>query len=85
MADTNNTDGRQSLSDLGTVLQQQGEAAQAASDARAEDYLAGKIDEPTQVAPLRAQELDKPAHACPGASGPSYPKSSAASGSGSGA
>jgi small subunit ribosomal protein S9 len=59
MADTNNTDGRQSLSDLGTVLQQQGEAAQAASEARAEDYLAGKIDEPTQVAPLRAQELDK--------------------------
>jgi len=37
MADTNNTentDGRQSLSDLGAVLQQQGEAAQAASDER---------------------------------------------------
>ncbi len=59
MADTNNTDGRQSLADLGNVLQQQGEAAQAASDQRAEDYLTGKIDEPTEVAPLRAQELDK--------------------------
>jgi small subunit ribosomal protein S9 len=62
MADTNNTentDGRQSLSDLGAVLQQQGEAAQAASDERAEEYLEGKIDEPVQTAPLRAQELDK--------------------------
>ena len=59
MVDTNNTDGRQSLSDLGTVLQQQGEAAEAAAEQRAEDYLEGKIDEPVQTAPLRAQELDK--------------------------
>jgi len=59
MADTNNTDGRQSLSDLGAVLQQQGAAAEATAEAKAEDYLAGKIDEPTERAPLRAQELDK--------------------------
>ncbi|WP_294045722.1 30S ribosomal protein S9 [Sphingomonas sp.] len=63
MADTNNTDagtsdGRQSLADLGAVLQQQGETAQAASDARADDYLAGNLDEPTETAPLRAQEID---------------------------
>jgi len=63
MADTNNTDannsdGRQSLSDLGAVLQQQGEATQAAAEAKAEDYLAGKIDEPVHRAPLREQEID---------------------------
>ena len=53
------SDNRQSLSDLGNALSQQAEAAHVAADAKAEDYLAGKIDEPTQRAPLRAQELDK--------------------------
>jgi len=53
------SDDRQSLSDLGTVLQQQGEAAQAAAETKADDYLAGKIEEPAQRAPLREQILDK--------------------------
>jgi len=53
------TDNRQSLSDLGAALNQQREAAQAASDERADAYLAGEINEPTQRAPLREQELDK--------------------------
>jgi small subunit ribosomal protein S9 len=53
------SDNRQSLSDLGAALAQQGEAAQASSDARADAYMAGTLDEPTNTAPLRAQELDK--------------------------
>ena len=53
------SDTRQSLSDLGSALSQQAEAAHAASDERADAYLAGQIDEPTQRAPLRQQELDK--------------------------
>ena len=53
------SDNRQSLSDLGNALSQQAEVAHVAADAKAEDYMAGKIDEPVQRAPLRAQELDK--------------------------
>ncbi len=53
------SDNRQSLADLGTALDQQREAVVAQSDARAEEYLAGGIDEPTIRAPLREQELDK--------------------------
>ncbi|MBI0475046.1 30S ribosomal protein S9 [Sphingomonas sp. MA1305] len=53
------SDNRQSLSDLGAALNQQREAAQADSDTRADAYLAGELNEPTQTAPLRAQELDK--------------------------
>jgi len=53
------SDNRQSLSDLGAALQQQGAVAQTASDDKADAYMAGQIDEPTQRAPLRAQELDK--------------------------
>jgi len=53
------TDNRQSLSDLGAALQEQRETAQADADTRAEAYLAGQLDEPTERAPLRAQELDK--------------------------
>mgnify|MGYP002651642383 CR=1 FL=1 len=53
------SDNRQSLSDLGAALQQQGAAAQTAADDKAEAYMAGQIDEPVQRAPLRVQELDK--------------------------
>jgi small subunit ribosomal protein S9 len=56
------SDNRQSLSDLGNIAAgQEAVAAQAAaaSDSRAEDYLAGKIDEPSTPAVLRQQELDK--------------------------
>ena len=53
------SDNRQSLSDLGAALNQQRETAQADSDTRADAYLAGELNEPTQTAPLRAQELDK--------------------------
>jgi small subunit ribosomal protein S9 len=55
------SDTRQSLADLATLAGQQAvaEQAQAASEARAEDYLAGKIDAPTNTAPLREQQLDK--------------------------
>ena len=53
------TDNRQSLSDLGAVLNQQGEAAQAGAEVQADAYLSGQIDEPVQRAPLREQDLDK--------------------------
>ena len=53
------TDNRQSLSDLGAALNQQREGAQASSDASADAYMAGDLQEPTQRAPLREQELDK--------------------------
>ena len=53
------SDNRQSLSDLGAALGQQRDAAVAASDARADSYLAGDLQEPTIRAPLREQELDK--------------------------
>jgi len=53
------SDNRQSLSDLGAALNQQAQAAQAESDARAEAYMAGQLDEPSNRAPLRAQEIDK--------------------------
>ncbi|WP_203310826.1 MULTISPECIES: 30S ribosomal protein S9 [Sphingomonas] len=53
------SDNRQSLADLGAALNQQRDAAQADSDTRADAYLAGELNEPTQTAPLRAQELDK--------------------------
>ncbi len=53
------SDNRQSLADLGAALNQQREAVQAVSEEKAEAYLAGEIDEPTQRAPLRQQELDK--------------------------
>ena len=53
------SDSRQSLSDLSAALNQQRDAAVAQSDERADAYLAGAIDEPVQRAPLREQELDK--------------------------
>ncbi len=53
------SDSRQSLADLGAALGQQRDAAVAQSDARAEDYVAGRIDEPVIRAPLREQEIDK--------------------------
>ena len=53
------SDNRQSLSDLGAALTQQAEGAQASSEVRADAYMAGQIDAPTQAAPLRQQELDK--------------------------
>ena len=46
------SDNRQSLADLGAALNQQREAAVASSDDRADQYLAGQIDEPVQRAPL---------------------------------
>ncbi|RDE06451.1 30S ribosomal protein S9 [Sphingomonas aracearum] len=52
------SDNRQSLSDLGAALEQQREAAVAQSDASADAYLSGQVDEPVQRAPLREQELD---------------------------
>lgn len=52
------SDNRQSLSDLGAALEQQRTGAEEASDERADAYLAGDLNEPTQTAPLRAQELD---------------------------
>ena len=52
------SDNRQSLSDLGAALEQQRTGAEEASDDRADAYLAGDLNEPTQTAPLRAQELD---------------------------
>ncbi len=58
MADANNSDGRQSLSDLGAVLNQEGQAAEAAAEVKAEAYLDGKIDEPVHRAPLREQDID---------------------------
>ncbi|MDF2603640.1 30S ribosomal protein S9 [Sphingomonas sp. ABOLG] len=53
------SDNRQSLADLGAALSEQRETAVAAAEEKAEAYLEGKIDEPSQRAPLRAQELDK--------------------------
>ncbi|MFW2853538.1 30S ribosomal protein S9 [Sphingomonas sp. TX0543] len=53
------SDNRQSLADLGAALAHQHDAAVAASDEKAEAYLDGKIDEPVQRGPLRAQEIDK--------------------------
>ena len=53
------SDNRQSLSDLGAALGQQREAAQQQSDAQADAYMAGQIDEPVQRAPLREQIIDK--------------------------
>ena len=55
----NRSDGRQSLSDLGAALQTQRDAVVASSDEHADAYMAGQLNEPTQTAPLRAQELDK--------------------------
>ncbi|RZF63401.1 30S ribosomal protein S9 [Sphingomonas populi] len=53
------TDNRQSLSDLGAVLNQQGDVAEANAEVKADAYLSGQIDEPVQRAPLREQDLDK--------------------------
>jgi small subunit ribosomal protein S9 len=56
------SDNRQSLSDLGNIAageQAVATQAAAASDGRADDYLAGKIDEPSTPAVLREQILDK--------------------------
>jgi len=53
------TDNRQSLSDLGAVLNQQGEVAETNAEVKADAYLSGQIDEPVQRAPLREQDLDK--------------------------
>jgi len=53
------TDNRQSLSDLGAVLNQQGDIAEANAEVKADAYLSGQIDEPVQRAPLREQDLDK--------------------------
>ena len=53
------SDNRQSLSDLAAALGQQRDTAVAQSDASADAYMAGTVEEPTQRAPLREQELDK--------------------------
>ncbi len=56
------SDNRQSLSDLGAIAageQAVATQAQASAETRAEDYLAGQIDAPSNPAPLRQQELDK--------------------------
>ncbi len=53
------SDNRQSLADLGAALNQQRDAAVAQSDAGADAYMAGAVDEPASRAPLREQELDK--------------------------
>jgi small subunit ribosomal protein S9 len=55
------SDTRQSLADLATLASQQAvaEQAEATSEARAEDYLAGKIEAPSNPAPLREQQIDK--------------------------
>ncbi len=59
------SDTRQSLADLAILAGQQAvvEQAQAHSEARAEDYIAGKLDEPSTPAPLREQQIDKQARA----------------------
>ena len=59
MSDNRQEDTRQSLSDLGAALGQQREAAVVQSDAQADAYMAGQIDEPVQRAPLREQIIDK--------------------------
>jgi small subunit ribosomal protein S9 len=56
------SDNRQSLSDLGAIAAGEEAVAvqaHAATDARADDYMAGKIDPPSTPAVLRQQELDK--------------------------
>ena len=55
------SDTRQSLADLATLAGEQAVAqqAEANSEARAEDYLAGKLDAPVNTAPLREQQIDK--------------------------
>ena len=55
------SDTRQSLADLATLAGEQAVAqqAEANSEARAEDYLAGKLDAPSTPAPLREQQIDK--------------------------
>ncbi|WP_404337119.1 30S ribosomal protein S9 [Sphingomonas sp. MMS12-HWE2-04] len=56
------SDNRQSLSDLGAIAsgeQAVAANAQASSEQRADAYLAGQLDAPTNTTPLRAQELDK--------------------------
>jgi small subunit ribosomal protein S9 len=55
------SDTRQSLADLANLAGQQAtaQAAQASSDARADEYMAGQIDAPVNTAPLREQQLDK--------------------------
>ncbi len=56
------SDNRQSLSDLAAIAageQAVATQAHAASEAKADDYLAGKIDPPSTPAILRVQELDK--------------------------
>ena len=55
------SDTRQSLADLATITGEQAVAqqAEANSEARAEDYLAGKLDVPSTPAPLREQQIDK--------------------------
>jgi small subunit ribosomal protein S9 len=56
------SDNRQSLSDLGSVAageQAVATEAQASSNAAADAYLAGQINEPSTPAVLRQQELDK--------------------------
>ena len=52
------SDNRQSLADLGAALNQQRDAAAQSSDQSADAYMAGTVDEPTQRAPLREQEID---------------------------
>jgi small subunit ribosomal protein S9 len=54
------SDDRQSLADLGAVLNQQQRPADSASDVQADAYLEGRIEEPKlPTMPLRQQELDK--------------------------
>jgi small subunit ribosomal protein S9 len=51
------SDNRQSLSDLASLTGAQAPTA-GASDARADAYMAGQIDEPSTRAPLREQQID---------------------------
>ena len=54
------SDDRQSLADLGAVLNQQQRPAEPTSDVQPDAYLEGRIEEPSRpTMPLRQQELDK--------------------------
>ncbi|UAK23602.1 30S ribosomal protein S9 [Sphingomonas nostoxanthinifaciens] len=55
------SDNRQSLSDLASLTGREAVATQAAaaSEDRADAYMAGQIEEPSTPAPLREQQIDK--------------------------
>jgi len=53
------SDNRQSLSDIGSALNEQRDAAAAGTDGAVDAYLAGGDSTPVERAPLREQILDK--------------------------